>query len=227
MLLSILIPTLVSRRVLCARISSQLQAQIASCRCEAEVELLQLEDAGEQTTGAKRNALVSRARGRFVAFVDDDDEVSCDYVERVVDRLRSRPGIDCIGFRGTISFRGRHPREFTHSIRYKDYCSKGGTYYRPPYHLNPMRRDIAIRYPFADVSYSEDIDFAMRLQRDGVLREEEFIDSILYYYYSRRSYAWQVLLDRTEPIRHRFGLRAANRLRLLPVAMDRRPDAPA
>ena len=45
---------------------------------------------------------------------------------------------------------------------------EGGVYFGPPYHLNPIRREIAYRYKFEDINYSEDIDWAMRICRDGL-----------------------------------------------------------
>lgn len=214
MLLSILIPTLESRRALFGRVHGQLAAQVAAAGLDADVEILDCRDNGERTTGWKRNRLLERAQGEFVAFVDDDDTVSGDYVSRICNAIRSHPGIDCIGIRGVVNFRGGHPREFVHSIRYSDYRSCEGVYQRPPYHLNPIRRSIAARYRFADVSYSEDIDWARSMVFDNVLRVECFIDSVLYYYACRRPWSYQWLLDRTETIRHSLGLRLDNRLRL-------------
>jgi glycosyltransferase involved in cell wall biosynthesis len=214
MLLSILIPTLENRRALFGRVQGQLAAQVAAAGLEAEVEILDCRDNGEQTTGWKRNRLLERAQGEFVAFVDDDDTVSDDYVPRICRAIRSHPGIDCIGIRGVVSFRGGHPREFVHSTRYSDYRSCDGVYQRPPYHLNPIRRSIAAQYQFADVYYSEDIDWARSMARDKVLRVECFIDSVLYYYACRRPWIYQWALDHTETVRHSLGLRLDNRLRL-------------
>lgn len=208
-----MIPTLESRRPQFNALYDALMRQIADSRLDGQVEVLPLCDDGAQPTGAKRNALLDRAAGEFVAFVDDDDDVSSDYVARICDALRSRPEIDCIGIRGVITFRGGHPREFVHSIRYSDYSSVGGIYTRPPYHLNPIRRSIAAAYRFREVYYSEDIDWAFRIRQDHRLQSEEFIDAILYYYRSRRAWPYQWLLDATEPIRHRFGLRMTNRFR--------------
>jgi glycosyltransferase involved in cell wall biosynthesis len=227
MLLSILIPTMTSRRVLFARMQADLDAQIRKSGYENEVEILALEDDGTVSTGSKRNQLMSRASGNFIAFVDDDDEVSSDYIQRIVEVLKRRPQIDCIGIKGLAFFRGKHPRQFNYSVRYKDYWSENGVGYGPPYHLNPIRREIAVKYPFADVSYSEDIDWAMRLARAGALQEEEFIDSTLYRYYTRRVYVYQWLLDKTENFRHRWGLRAVNRLRIKETISDHRRGARA
>lgn len=212
-ILSLLIPTLESRRAQFTALCDGLRRQIAAGRLESQVELLSLCDDGARPTGAKRNALLEQAAGEFVAFVDDDDEVSGDYVMRICEAIRRRPGIDCVGIKGVITFRGLHPRIFVHSIRYSDYSSAGGVYTRPPYHLNPMRRSIAQAYRFREVYYSEDIDWALRILADGRLRSEEFIDAILYYYRSRRMWPYQCLLDCTEPLRHRLGLRMANRFR--------------
>ena len=133
------------------------------------MEILDFLDSREHTIGAKRNWLLDRARGEFVAFVDDDDDVSERYVDLIRHAIEDHPEIDCVGIKGTISFRGRIERTFVHSIRFRDYRSRGGTYQRPPYHLNPIRREIARRYRFADVSYSEDVDWAMMMCRDGAL----------------------------------------------------------
>lgn len=214
MLLSILIPTLDSRRSLFGRVHGHLTAQVAAAGLVEDVEILHLRDSGERSTGWKRNRLIEQARGEFVAFVDDDDGVSDDYLSRICDAIRAHPDIDCIGIRGIVRFRGLHPREFIHSIRYSDYRTCGRVYLRPPYHLNPIRRSIASRYRFADVYYSEDIDWARSMAFDEVLRKEHFIDSVLYYYASRRSWRYQWLLDHTETLRHSLGLRLDNRLRL-------------
>jgi glycosyltransferase involved in cell wall biosynthesis len=213
MLLSVLVPTLEDRRILFNRIRGQLATQAANAHLQDDVEILHLLDSGERSTGWKRNRLIEQARGEFVAFVDDDDTVSDDYLPRICDAIRSHPGIDCIGIRGIVRFRGSHPREFIHSIRYPDYRTSGGVYLRPPYHLNPIRRSIASRYRFADVYYSEDIDWARSMASGKVLTNEHFIDSVLYHYDSRRSWKYQWVLDHTETIRHRLGLRLDNRLR--------------
>jgi glycosyltransferase involved in cell wall biosynthesis len=224
-ILSLLIPTLEARRAQFSALHSALARQIAAGGLESDVEVLVLCDNGAQPTGAKRNALLEVAIGEFVAFVDDDDEVSDDYVTRTCEAIRRRPEIDCVGMKGIITFRGRHPRVFVHSIRYSDYSSAGGVYTRPPYHLNPIRRSIAKAYHFREVYYSEDIDFALRILADGRLRSEEFIDAILYYYRSRRMWSYQWLLDSTEPVRHLLGLRMTNRFRFLGRSLGHRKAA--
>jgi len=213
LLLSVLIPTLDTRRHQFQRLTSRLSAQIQNAHAGPSVEVLSECDNRELPLGAKRNLLVERARGRFVAFIDDDDDISDDYVPKLCEIIERRRDIDCIGIKGVVTFRGAHPREFHHSLKYRDYFSRNHTYFRPPYHLNPILRCIAVQYPFRAVSYSEDVEWALRLQRAGALRREEFVDSPLYFYSSRRSWSYQLLLDWSEPLRHALGLRMVNRLR--------------
>ena len=177
------------------------------------MEILARSDRGEESVGSKRNRLVAASGGEYVCFVDDDDEVSPRYVELLYGAVAAEPAVDCVGINGTITFRGRHPRPFEHSRRNEGYSSTGGVYRRPPYHLNPVRRSIALEYPFAEVDYSEDIDWALRLARDGALKTERFVDEPVYVYRSRRHYAYMWALDRTERVRHALGLTMANRLR--------------
>jgi glycosyltransferase involved in cell wall biosynthesis len=213
-LFSILIPTLPSRQDQFQQLYSKLTEQIHENSLDQDVEIVSFLDDGEHSVGFKRNKLIELAKGTFVAFVDDDDDVSEDYVPLICRTIKETPEIDCIGIKGLITFGGKHPRVFIHSVRYRDYFSRGGVYFRPPYHLNPIRRDIACRYRFEDISYSEDIDWAMRLCRDRALRREVFLDQVIYYYRSRRRWHYQLFLDWSEPIRHALGLRLSNRLRL-------------
>ncbi len=214
MLLSILIPTLKSRQGQFQLLCQKLNRQINKNSSDKEVEVLSCLDNREHTVGFKRNRLIERAKGKFIAFVDDDDDVSDDYILLICKAIKAHPDIDCIGIKGRITFRGKKPRIFIHSLRYTEYFTIKDILFRPPYHLNPIRRDIAIRYKFADVNYSEDIDWAMRICNDRALQKEFFLDQIIYHYHSRRFWFYQFILDHSETIRHALGLKLANRIKL-------------
>ncbi|HKX55495.1 MAG TPA: glycosyltransferase family A protein [Xanthomonadales bacterium] len=211
-LLSILIPTMESRLPLFTRLHEELERQRVVPDAGPAVEILALSDDGSEIIGAKRNRLMDMAQGKFLVFVDDDDRISPDYVRLILAAIRENDAADCITYPGEITFCGRHPRKLVHSIRYTDWYEHLGEYVRPPCHITPIRSDIARRYRFAEVDYSEDVDWAMRISRDGALQQEANIDVVLYFYDSRRSYAWQWLLDKTQAVRHALGLRSVNRL---------------
>lgn len=218
-LLSILIPTLENRLSLCDALQRNLEQQLRRSDCKDEVEVLLLRDSGQAAVGAKRNQLIHQARGRFVVFIDDDDKVSRQYIEKIVQAIRQNPDVDCISFAGEITFKGKHPRKMLHSIMYKEWQHANGAYLRPPCHITPVRRDIALDYPFAEIDFAEDMDWTLRLSNDQVMSREVILDDTLYFYRSRRSYAYQWLIDRTQAFRHALGLRYADghRIRKNPV----------
>jgi len=223
MLLSILIPTLTSRRARFEWIHAKLMDQIRACGWEHRIEILSLADRGEVPTGTKRNALMARARGEFIVGVDDDDDVSECYVELIGGALVANPTIDCIGIRGEVTYRGRYRRGFVYSIAHREYRTVKGVYLRPPHHLNPMRRRIAARYPFMGIWRNEDTECALRISRDGALQREHFIDHLLYRYHSRRWWFTQWAIDRTEPVRLPLGLQMVNRLKFVSPALPPPP----
>ena len=78
------------------------------------VEILTETDAGEMHTGAKRNKLLLQAKGDYIAFVDDDDMVSDDYVSKILKAIETNP--DCCGLEGIITTDGNNPHLFIHSV---------------------------------------------------------------------------------------------------------------
>ncbi len=140
MLLSILVPTLKSRKSSFTYPSRKLRGQVSINNLDNDVEIPYLEDEKDYTVGYKRNQLPAQASGRYVAFVDDDDDVCENYIPLICDALRNHPGLYRIGIKGEIRFRNKKTRLFVHSLHYRSYFVKNGVYYRPPYHLNPIFR---------------------------------------------------------------------------------------
>jgi len=83
-----------------------------------------------------------------------------------------------------VTLCGRHPREFSHSLKYKHYFSRRHTYFRLPYHLNPILRSVAPQFPFRAVSYSDDAEWRCDFSAPAhsSARREEFIDTPLYFF---------------------------------------------
>lgn len=185
MLLSIMICSLRSRQESLDLLTNNLRAQVEGVGAESSVEILVNQDDGELLIGTKRNLLMQRASGEYVCFVDDDDDVSDDYVRKVMRAVLSeRP--DCAGIEGRILLRGVW-HTFYHSVQYKLYLSnkRARKFFRPPNHLNPVRRDIARRFPFTDKDSGEDSDYAMSMQKAGALKTEVYIGGPIYFYTPR------------------------------------------
>ena len=174
--LSILICSIVGRETLLRRLLASLDSQTSD-----DVEILVETDDRKITTGAKRNVLLKRAAGDYVAFVDDDDTVSDDYVPKILSALTSSP--DCCSLEGSIHFKRRNEtKKFVHSISYDDWFEKDGIYYRCPNHLNTVKREIALQVMFPDVRVGEDKRYSLALR--PLLDVEECIGGVIYYYWT-------------------------------------------
>jgi hypothetical protein len=145
-----------------------------------------VDDRVEPTIGEKRQALVQRARGHFVAFIDDDDGVSPWYIERVVRALQDNPEADCASLVGVMTTNGGAPERFEHSIKYEDWGrTSNGLHVRCPNHLNAIRRELALQVGFQAKSHAEDFDFSNRL-RPLLSKEASTGDDPLYFYWTSK-----------------------------------------
>jgi hypothetical protein len=181
MLLSICIPTVPPRATMLDELLAELARQISHFPREVEIVI----DPRERVTiGAKRNDLIKRAIGKYVAHVDDDDLVAHDYIARVLTALKQNPNVDCTSLSGVMTTDGEDPIPFLDSIRYAQWSTKpnsAGVYERTPEHRNAVRRDLAIQAGFPDSSYGEDHEFSRRLR--PLLKTEAWTgDAPLYFY---------------------------------------------
>lgn len=156
--LSILIPTLTERTAQllnCVRIINQ---QVKECGAFGKVEILIDEDNREVSTGAKRNRLIEKSKGKYFVFVDDDDEVLDGYIYEILKAIESDP--DVIPINGYMTTNGGDKKywEMGLGFGYKADYRDGIEYYvRYPNHIAPMKKELVKDYKFADVTRGEDI----------------------------------------------------------------------
>lgn len=177
-LLSILILTIPGREEKLARLMTILKHQITD-----DVEVVIEHDECVLSVGAKRNNALDNAKGRYICFMDDDDMVSPNYVKHVLNIIRNTD-VDCCSLNGEITINNGVPQKFIHSLKYKTWYEEGvgknKVYYRNPNHLNVVKREIARRVRFDDISIGEDEDYSKRLLPYLTVQGE--IDETLYYY---------------------------------------------
>lgn len=175
MRLSIMICTIPERAVKLNRLLELLKRQNVP-----DVEILINNDVGI-TIGEKRNILASRASGEYGCFVDDDDMISEEYINRILTAIKNKP--DCVGLCGIIYFNGSYPRMFYHTIESAGWYTSGNEYWRTPNHLNPIRLDIMRRVGFENCSFGEDQEYSKAVR--CFLKTEETIEAPIYYYLYR------------------------------------------
>ena len=178
---SILICTLEERKDSFNKIYNKLQKQIADSNLEYQVEILFFSDNREHTVGFKRNTLLKQSKGRYVCFVDDDDDVHDRYIAMIYEKLQQNP--DCVSLVGIMTTNGQNQEVFKHSIEYNNkYCKENGVYLRPPNHLNPIKGDIARQFLFPETNFGEDYNWAVSLAQSGLLKTEAVLNEPYYFY---------------------------------------------
>lgn len=109
---------------------------------------------GGLSIGKKREGLVKRAEGRYLAFLDDDDSVSPNYIETLV-RL-------CHHGRDVCTFRNISKLEtfwmiVDMGLNYpNDQATPMYTVRRRPWHINPVKSEFAKEFQFDNSNYGED-----------------------------------------------------------------------
>lgn len=131
--------------------------------------------------GENRQRMIEEAAGEYVGFVDDDDLVAEDYVERIFPLL---DGVDYVGFQLQYYEDGRPWKPTFHSLRYGGWSDDESGYYRDISHLNPIRRELALLVRL-DGARGEDKRWADAMRETGRVKTEHFVDAVLYHYYYR------------------------------------------
>lgn len=182
-LLTVLIPTLDERHIYFQNLIEQLRPQVSD-----KVLILSASDNRELTTGQKRNHLIDQCETEWCVFIDDDDQIAHNYIERHLAILNAKPETDAIGFLGTIWTNGKQPHQFEHKHgnEYKEDKSSGVIrYIRPIMHINAIRTEIARKVRYPDLTFAEDYDYGQRLAHSGLIKNAEFINEVMYHYLYR------------------------------------------
>lgn len=146
-----------------------------------QVEILCLIDNKTMTVGEKRQSLLDCARGQYIGFMDDDDDVSDDYIESLISAARKNPDADVITFDQHCVVNGM---EFTVNFSIQNsnqkYVPGMKHVLRPPFHICFWNNKIAKAAKFESSSYGE--DYAWCLQMYPFVKNEEHIERQIHLY---------------------------------------------
>lgn len=178
-LLSLLIPSLRQRAELLDALLRELRRQVGALPDSSVVEVVVEPDGGERAVGAKRNSLIARARGKWIVFIDDDDEVAADYLAELLQALAADP--DCVTFRGRMTSDDHPLLEFDFSLAHRGWNRPSDRLaVRTPNHLCAIRRSIARAVPFEEIDFGEDLKWSNAIHT--LLKSEVKIEKVLYHY---------------------------------------------
>lgn len=183
---SVLIPTIPGREAKLRTLVESIRDKTSRICPELRVEFCIAYDNREKSIGLKRQQLLTQAKGKYVSFIDDDDEITDAYIEDL--NACFQGGFHCMRLRGITN----EQLTFTHSIDVKltDMMATQDDppiFQRPPNHLNPMLADIAKLVQFKDATYGEDADWTLSLLKSNILQSEYRSDlSRIHYLYDNR-----------------------------------------
>lgn len=140
---------------------------------------------GTLTIGEYRQALLEESAGDYISFVDDDDRLPGYFCQEIVGALTHRP--DYVGFELKFTNRTRStPRvgRAFHSLENAGWSTDRRGYLRDITHLNPIRRDIAMRGTFEGIR-GEDRNWAEQIR--PYVHTQVYVDRVMYFYeYNRK-----------------------------------------
>lgn len=160
--LSILIPTISDRVEMFTRIYNDLKNQVEYCRTVhpslGNVEII-VDDSkkfsdGGFSIGKKREELVKRASGKYLCFVDDDDNVAGNYLETLL-RLCYK-NEDICTFNSFVRLENFWMLVNMSLFWQENQQAHPGTILRRPWHICPVKSVYAKLHPFPDSNYGED-----------------------------------------------------------------------
>jgi hypothetical protein len=156
--LSILIPSVPSRvadKML--PLYNKFEDQISKLTNPKDVEVLVFLDNKRRSIGYKRESLLYIARGKYIAFADDDDLIEDYYVEEAIKAIDNSAEVDVITFKEKIYVNGGGPYELTFELGHpkNDHFAEPNAK-RPPWHCCFWKRKLAQQFHFPDSMYGED-----------------------------------------------------------------------
>jgi len=172
--LSILTPTIPGRGNQLAALSEKLAKQIG----DLHVEHLAFSDNRKRSIGAKRQALVDIANGDYIAFCDDDDDISDDYVSELLKGIQT--GADVITFQQHAIYNGLESTVVFDINNQDGPFTPGGITLRAPWHVCAWNREKVDGCQYGYCNYSEDKIWCVQARRR--IQTAHHIDKVLHTY---------------------------------------------
>lgn len=144
-----------------------------------DVEILILIDNKKTALGTKRNDMVTLAQGKYVTFIDDDDDIKNNYI----DTLRTacyEYDVDVINFDVDVTINDEPIKKCHYSLKYGFDYNTNTEYFRIPNHIMCVKKDLIEEVKFKPIIRGEDADYSKRLLPK--LKTEKNLNIVLYHY---------------------------------------------
>jgi hypothetical protein len=166
--LTIGIPTLPNRtRMYLEPLYAKLLSQIGK---EKDVEVLAIMDNRVMSVGRKRTLLFHAAQGEYTCIIDDDDDVTDDFVSTLRSTITNDLNVDVICYDQEANINGRvwtiktsldYNKVHPYDQMQVDQTGNTVPCKRPPWHWCAWNTKFARQFPFGDSNTQEDTVFVM------------------------------------------------------------------
>jgi transcriptional regulator CtsR len=158
------------------KIIHELNNQICKNYAEKIVEVIVEKDNCLISVGEKRNSLISKSNGEYICFIDDDDFISENYLNLILQNLKK----DILMIRINHLINGVKSKPIQTSL-YIDYLETNEFIFRTNhFHLCPVKRVIADNIKFQKINFAEDLDFSQKIV--PLIQSYDSIEEEIYIY---------------------------------------------
>lgn len=186
MILSILIPTLFTRKKVFNELTDKLMKQIKENNLEDKVEIIAHFDNKTIGLAKKRNNMLKTSSGKFITNLDDDDDIGETYIKDIVDTIIKNTDADLITFKQHCNCDGKQFHVDSDINRSIQGYWKNNILYRYPWIWCAWKREnfkeIYLEDIFKKKIYGEDRFLLEKLKKSERFKKEIKIDKILHYY---------------------------------------------
>lgn len=186
-LLSILIPTLFTRRKVFNEITEKLMKQIEENNFQNLVEIIAHFDNKTIGLARKRNNMLKTASGKFISNLDDDDDIGNTYIKDIIDCIIKNPDTDVITFKQHCNCDGKEfyvesGLEYELNMNRKE----NNTFFRYPWIWCVWRKskvnNIEFKDPGDKKNFEEDYYWLKKIIESNNIKKEVKIKKILHFY---------------------------------------------
>jgi len=164
----------------------KLKSQIGDAK---DIEVVTIIDNKAMSVGRKRTLLFKIAQGKYTCIIDDDDDVSSDFVETMRSHITNNTDVDVICYDQQAQIDGKtwiiktslqHNNKFPFDQLALDNYGRTVPCRRPPWHWCAWKTSLAKEIPFGDSNTQEDTIFVM--EAISRAKSEIVIDKVMCYY---------------------------------------------
>lgn len=141
------------------------------------VEVICVIDNRSLSLGAKRNLALDRAKGEYISFVDDDDDISDNYIDLI---LQWAYDCDVLTYKTQYWYNGNKGNVVFYSTRITEQRNLQDRYERFANAICCWRTEFARKVRYSDITFGEDTDFGLRAI--ALQPNEKFINAVMYHH---------------------------------------------